>query len=125
MLAVAGTLIGKMTSDCAIYGIGKALGRGTIISIFVTMFVLPQILLVGDKIIELTAFVMNMPLQTKQLAGAMRIDGVVRGKIDGTVNGVVHAIVRGNVSAYIESGNVEMLEEGDEAMPDTIKEEGV
>ena len=111
MMAVAGMLIGKMTSDCAIYGIGKALGRGTVISIIVTMFVLPQILLVGDKIIELTAFVMNMPVQTKQLAGAMRIDGVVRGKIDGTVNGVVHAVVRGNVSAYIENGDVEMIED--------------
>ena len=111
MLAVAGTLIGKMTSDCAIYGIGKCLGRGTIISIFVTMFVLPQILLVGDKIIELTAFVMNMPIQNKQIAGAMRIDGVVRGRIEGTVNGVVHAVVKGNVSAYIDNGNIKMLEE--------------
>lgn len=111
MLAVAGTLIGKMTSDCAIYGIGKCLGRGTIISLFVTMFVLPQILLVGDKIIELTAFVMNMPLQTKQHTGTMRIDGLVRGHIDGTVNGVVHAVVKGNVSAYIENGDVKMIEE--------------
>ena len=113
MLAVAGTLIGKMTSDCAIYGIGKCLGRGTIISIFITMFVLPQILLVGDKVIELTAFVMNMPVQTKQLTGAMRIDGVVRGRIEGTVNGVVHATVKGNVNAYIENGDVKMLDDNE------------
>ena len=113
MLAVAGTLIGKMTSDCAIYGIGKCLGRGTIISILITMFVLPQILLVGDKVIELTAFVMNVPLQTRQIAGAMRIDGMVRGRIEGNVTGVVHAVVRGNVSAYIESGDVKMLDESD------------
>ena len=113
MLAVAGTLIGKMTSDCAIYGIGKCLGRGTIISIFVTMFVLPQILLVGDKVIELTAFVMNMPIQTRQRAGIMRIDGMVRGHIDGTINGVVHAVVKGNVNAYIENSDVEMMEEND------------
>lgn len=113
MLAVAGTLIGKMTSDCAIYGIGKCLGRGTIISIFVTMFVLPQILLVGDKVIELTAFVMNMPVRTKQKTGLMRIDGFVRGHIDGNVDGTVHAIVRGNLSAYVESGDVQMLEGND------------
>ncbi len=113
MLAVAGTLIGNMTSDCAIYGIGKCLGRGTIISIFVTMFVLPQILLVGDKVIELTAFVMNMPIQTRQRAGIMRIDGMVRGHIDGTINGVVHAVVKGNVNAYIENSDVEMMEEND------------
>ncbi|MDC7293934.1 MMPL family transporter [Butyrivibrio sp. DSM 10294] len=114
MLAVAGTLIGSMTSDCAIYGIGKCLGRGTIISIIVTMFVLPQILLVGDKVIELTAFVMNMPIQTRQLSGVMRIDGFVRGRIEGTVNGVVHATVKGNVSAFIDNGDVEQLEDSEQ-----------
>lgn len=111
MLAVAGTLIGKMTSDCAIYGIGKCLGRGTIISICITMFVLPQILLVGDKIIEKTAFVMNMPVRTRTASGTMRIDGQVRGRIDGVVNGTMHATVRGNVSAYIESGALTQTEE--------------
>ncbi len=113
MLAVAGMLIGNMTSDCAIYGIGKCLGRGTIISIFVTMFVLPQILLVGDKVIELTAFVMNKPLQTRQLSGIMRIDGFVRGKIDGNVTGVVNAVVRGNVSAFVDNAEVTMLDENE------------
>ncbi|WP_022776184.1 efflux RND transporter permease subunit [Butyrivibrio sp. AE2015] len=111
MLAVAGTLIGKMTSDCAIYGIGKCLGRGTIISILITMFVLPQILLVGDKVIELTAFVMNVPLSTKQRSGTMRIDGAIRGHIDGNITGVVHAVVKGNVSAFIENGDVTMMDE--------------
>ena len=126
MLAVAGTLIGKMTSDCAIYGIGKCLGRGTIISILITMFVLPQILLVGDKVIELTAFVMNMPLQTKQISGRMRVDGLVNGKINGFVNGVVHAYVRGNVSAYIDNDDVKVLEVDEEdAAPDDVSEEGV
>ncbi len=111
MLAVAGILIGKLTSDCVIYGIGKSLGRGTVISILVTMFVLPQILLVGDRIIELTAFVMNKPLHTKQLSGVMRIDGFVRGKIDGNVNGVMHAIVKGNVSAFIDNDDISTIEE--------------
>ncbi|MCR5596062.1 MAG: MMPL family transporter [Lachnospiraceae bacterium] len=116
MMAVAGTLIGKMTSDCAIYGIGKCLGRGTIISIAITMFVLPQILLVGDKIIELTAFVMNMPIQTKQVSGTMRIDGAVRGHIDGQISGTVHALVRGNISAYIDNSSI--TEITDEAVAD-------
>ncbi|MCR4832424.1 MAG: MMPL family transporter [Butyrivibrio sp.] len=111
MLAVAGTLIGKMTSDCAIYGIGKCLGRGTIISILITMFVLPQILLVGDKVIELSAFVMNMPIRTTQRSGTMRIDGVVRGRIEGEVTGVVHAVVKGNIAAFVENGDVKMVSE--------------
>jgi hypothetical protein len=126
MMAVAGILIGKMTSDAVIYGIGKCLGRGTIISIIVTMFVLPQILLVGDKVIELTAFVMNMPIQNRQISGAMRIDGVVRGRIDGTVNGVVHAVVKGNVSAFIDNGNVKMIEDDEtNDVTGTVEQEGV
>ncbi len=115
MMAVAGTLIGKMTSDCAIYGIGKCLGRGTIISICITMFVLPQILLVGDKIIELTAFVMNMPIQNRQTTGVMRIDGAVRGHIDGNIVGTMHAVVRGSISAFIDNNSITELSDDPEA----------
>ena len=111
MLAVSGVLIGKLTSDVAIFGIGKCLGRGTLISIFITMFVLPQILLVGDTIIEKTAFVMNMPIRTKNAAGLVKVDGLVRGRIEGTVTGTMNAIVRGNVSAYVEAGDVTQLTE--------------
>lgn len=126
MLAVAGVLIGNMTSDGAIYGIGQCLGRGTIISIFITMFVLPQILLVGDTIIAKTAFVMNMPVRQKNANGFMRIDGVVRGKIDGTVTGTMHAIVRGNVSAFVEAGELAEITEDEyksriEALPENVK----
>ena len=106
MLAVAGILIGQLTSDGAIFGIGKSLGRGTIISIFITMFVLPQILLVGDKIIEKTAFVMNMPIKPKQESGLVRVNGMVRGHIDGTVTGQVNALIRGNINAFVEAGDV-------------------
>lgn len=111
MLAVSGILIGQLTSDVAIFGIGKCLGRGTLISIFITMFVLPQILLVGDTIIEKTAFVMNMPIRTKNATGLVKVDGLVRGRIEGTVTGTMNAIVRGNVSAYVEAGDVTQLTE--------------
>lgn len=127
MLAVAGVLIGNMTSDGAIYGIGQCLGRGTIISIFITMFVLPQILLVGDTIIAKTAFVMNMPVRQKNANGFMRIDGVVRGKIEGTVTGTMHAIVRGNVSAFVEAGELAEITEEEyisriDALPENMKD---
>ena len=111
MLAVAGVLIGKLTSDGAIYGIGQCLGRGTIISIFITMFVLPQILLVGDTIIEKTAFVMNMPVKTKTAQGLMRVEGMVRGNIDGVFTGYMRGIVRGNLNAFVENGELTELSE--------------
>lgn len=124
MMVVAGFLIGKLTSNAAIFGIGKSLGRGTSISILVTMFVLPQILLVGDKIIEKTAFVMNMPIRTKNASGLMKVDGLVRGRIDGVVTGTMNAIVRGNVSAYVEAGDVtELSEEEYRQMADTVSAE--
>ena len=124
MMVVAGFLIGKLTSNAAIFGIGKCLGRGTTISILVTMFVLPQILLVGDKIIEKTAFVMNMPIRTKNVTGLMRVDGLVRGRIEGTVTGTMSAIVRGNVSAYVEAGDVtELTEEEYRQLTETVSEE--
>lgn len=124
MMVVAGFLIGKLTSNAAIFGIGKSLGRGTSISILVTMFVLPQILLVGDKIIEKTAFVMNMPIRTKNATGLMKVDGLVRGRIDGVVTGTMRAIVRGNVSAYVEAGDVtELSEEEYRQMADTVSAE--
>ena len=124
MMVVAGFLIGKLTSNAAIFGIGKCLGRGTTISILVTMFVLPQILLVGDKIIVKTAFVMNMPIRTKNVTGLMRVDGLVRGRIEGTVTGTMSAIVRGNVSAYVEAGDVtELTEEEYRQLTETVSEE--
>ncbi len=56
IMCVAGTLIGKMTSSVSIAGIGSSLGRGTIISMILVMFVLPQILLIGGGIVDKTSF---------------------------------------------------------------------
>lgn len=111
MLALAGITIGRLTSDAAIYNIGQCLGVGTIISIGITLFVLPQILLVGDTVISKTAFVMNMPLKNRTASGLVRVDGAIRGHINGTVTGTMSAIVRGDVSAFIEAGNMEVIEQ--------------
>lgn len=104
ILAVAGTLIGMMTSTASITGIGQNLGRGTIISILLVMFVLPQILLVGGKIVDMTAF--EMPNVTKKHSGRgrVRVDGMVRGEIHGVVSGMMHATVDGEVDLNLISG---------------------
>lgn len=54
ILACAGLLIGLMTSEATTSGIGIALGRGTAISLVLVMFVLPQVLIWGDKLIHKT-----------------------------------------------------------------------
>lgn len=112
ILAVAGTLIGMMTSTPSITGIGQNLGRGTILSILLVMFVLPQILLIGGKIVDKTSF--SMPNVSKKHTGhgRVKVDGLVRGEIRGTVSGTMHAIVDGDVDLNLISGSA--LEEGDE-----------
>ena len=56
ILASAGFAIGLLSSDPAISSIGNALGRGTVISIVLVMGILPQLLILGDFIIEKTSF---------------------------------------------------------------------
>ncbi len=52
ILSAAGFLISQITTEPAIVGIGECLCRGTLISMFLVMFILPQILYVGDKSVE-------------------------------------------------------------------------
>ena len=70
------------------------------------MFALPQILVLGDKIIEKTSFDvnLNMPVSPQATSGLVRVDGLVQGHIDGTVIGVMHATVMGNVNIIMRSG---------------------
>ena len=107
MLALAGIFIGKMSSDGAICGIGQCLGRGTIISIIIVMFVLPQILLLGEKVIDKTSFAVSIPLKLERTSGLMRVDGLVQGQINGTVIGEMHGFVRGDASLFVNMGKLE------------------
>lgn len=111
MLALAGILIGRMSSDGAICGIGQCLGRGTIMSIIVVMFVLPQILLLGEKIIDKTSFAVSIPLKMERITGLMRVDGLVEGQINGTVVGEMHCFVRGDAKLLVNMGKVEARED--------------
>ena len=111
ILAIAGILIGSMTSEAAIAGIGESIGRGTIISLILVMFVLPQILLLGDKIIEKTSFVVSPPIRTQSARGLVYVNGRINGQVSGTITGSVHGIIRGDVSALVESGEMKLLAE--------------
>ena len=68
ILTCAGFLIGEIASDPTVASIGVALGRGTLISIILVLFVLPQILLFGDFIIEKTALAMNISRLRRRLS---------------------------------------------------------
>jgi len=113
ILAVAGILIGQMTSEAAIVGIGQSLGRGTILSIILVMFILPQILLLGGAIVEKTSFSVQHALRQRSASGRVRVDGLVRGTVNGVVSGTMHAIVEGEVALSLISGGIR--EENEEA----------
>ena len=81
-------------------------------TIILVMFVLPQILLIGGKVVDKTSF--SMPNVSKKHAshGRVKVDGIVRGEIHGIVSGTMHATVDGEVDLNLISGSA--FEEGDE-----------
>ncbi len=113
IMASAGILITHLTSDAAITSIG-CIGRGTIISMILVLFVLPQVLLLGEKIIDKTSFVVKSALKQKQASGRIRIDGAVCGRVHGIVRGTMHATVDGDVDIQLLSGSTPTDEAADE-----------
>ena len=111
MLAIAGILIGQMSSDGAICGIGQCLGRGTIISIIIVIFPLPQILLLGEKVIEKTSFAVSIPIKMEKTTGLIRVDGIVSGQVEGNIVGEMHGFIRGNANLLVSTGNVEQQQD--------------
>ena len=109
ILAVSGILISFLTTECTINGIGEALGRGTIISIILVMFVLPQILILGGKILEKTSFSMPNVSREQRTNGLVAVDGLIAGEIRGTVNGMFRGTIDGEVDVRLLSGRVEEM----------------
>ena len=108
ILAVSGILISFLTTECTINGIGEALGRGTIISIILVMFVLPQILILGGKILEKTSFSMpKVAARTHRGSGLVAVDGLIVGEIRGSVNGVFRGTIEGDADLRLLSGRMD------------------
>ena len=103
IMAVAGFLIGGISTDATIGSVGESLGRGTVTSILLVMTVLPQILLLGDTLIERTAITLNRDRKQRFNQGTMRLDGHVRGHVAGFVDGEFKGVIHGSVDALIES----------------------
>ena len=108
ILAVAGALIGVMTTNPVIAAIGSCLGRGTVISIVLVLAVLPQILLVGDFIVERTSFAMKAPIDLARInrtaSGTMRVSGRVRGYVNGVIDAEIKGTLNGTLNAAVTSG---------------------
>ena len=105
ILASAGILISVLTTNPVIAAIGTCLGRGTIVSIMLVLFVLPQILILGDTIIERTSFEMKgVAGMARTASGTMHVNGRVRGYINGVVDAEIKGVLHGQFSANIATG---------------------
>lgn len=115
ILAIAGLLIGFLSSDVAISSVGICLGRGTLISIILVMFVLPQILILGDTIIEKTSFTLKRKELIQKRSGNMWVNGRVRGYVCGIVDANISGVIRGEISAQLDSDGAEEAKDKAEA----------
>ena len=111
MMASAGLLIGGMSAQPVVSIMGTCLGRGTIISIFLVLFVLPSILVLGDSIINRTSFKLKgIEPKTHTATGTVRVQGHVRGYINGVVDADISGIIHGQLNASLSTDS--QIEEG-------------
>lgn len=129
ILAVAGALIGAMTTNPVIAAIGTCLGRGTVISILLVLAVLPQILLVGDSIVERTSFAMKAPIDLSRInrsaSGSMRVSGRVRGYVNGVIDAEIKGTLNGTLNAAVTSGTTIESAEPDYYLPQEASDAAV
>lgn len=104
MLVAAGFIINNVSSNAVVAAIGLALGRGTLTSIALVLLVLPQTLLIGDIIIEKTAFTLKHDL-TKPLptGGRIRVVGHIKGYVNGVIDGEFTGIIDGEMGAVVRA----------------------
>ena len=117
MMASAGLLIGNMSAQPVVSIMGTCIGRGTIISIFLVLFVLPSILVLGDSIIERTSFKLKgVEMKPRQeVSGDVRVHGHIRGYINGFVDARVDGFIHGELDAtMITDGRIEQQGGGDD-----------
>ena len=122
-MASAGLLIGNLSAQPVVSIMGMCIGRGTIISIFLVLFVLPSILVLGDSIIERTSFKMPaIDLNIKNTNGTMHVQGHLRGYISGVVDADFSGILHGQMNASV-STDTEIKESPEQVIKETAEGE--
>ena len=119
IMAVMGFLLGAISTSPVNAIMGECIGRGTVISMLLVLFVLPCILVIGNKLIDATSFAFKGPnITEREDMGTMRVKGKLHGYVDGYIDGDVDAIVHGRVHAAVVAGNlsVDMQEEDPNAV---------
>ena len=122
IMASTGLLIGNISTQPVTAIMGTCIGRGTIISMILVLFVLPCILVVGDKIIEKTTFEMKgIDIGEREESGTMLVKGHVRGYVSGIIDAEVDGVLHGRVHAAIATGGTVDVAEHDSEAADKAK----
>lgn len=104
IMASAGLLIGNLSAQPVVSTMGMCLGRGTIISIILVLFVLPAFLVLGDSIINRTSFrIKGIEPRVREATGTVRVQGHVRGYISGVVDADFDGVVHGQLNATVST----------------------
>ncbi|MGN0424989.1 MAG: RND family transporter [Acetatifactor sp.] len=104
MLVAAGFIISNISSNAVVAAIGLALGRGTLTSIALVLLVLPQTLLIGDIIIEKTAFTLKREtVKPLPAGGRIRMNGRIKGYVNGVVDGEFIGVIEGEMGAVVRA----------------------
>lgn len=115
IMASAALLIGNLSAQPVVSIMGICLGRGTIISIILVLFVLPSILVLGDSIINRTSFKLKgLEPITRQATGTMRVQGHIRGHISGFVDADIQGVLHGQLNASVSTDGQITSEGGDD-----------
>jgi len=125
IMAVMGFLLGAISTSPVNAIMGQCIGRGTVISMLLVLFVLPCILVIGSRIIDATSFEMKgADITEREDMGTMRVKGRLHGYVDGYIDGEVDAIVHGRVHAAVVAGNlsVDMQQEDPNAVEKARRE---
>lgn len=103
ILAVAGILIGLISTDGATAVLGTYLGQGTIISVILVIFVLPQMLYLGDVIIEKTSFKLKKIDPMIKSQGTLHIQGRLHGYVKGEIDAIVDGTIKGEILPIVDN----------------------
>ena len=126
IMAVMGFLLGGISTEPTNAVMGECIGRGTLISMVLVLFVLPCILVIGDKLIERTRFVMKgvkVNISEYEDFGRMRVKGHMHGWVEGIIEGEVDALVYGRVHAAVMANNLSIeMQESDPLAAEKAKQ---
>lgn len=103
ILASAGIAIAHLTTSGTIAVVGECLGRGTIISMFLVIFILPGLLYLGTPLIDKTAFALKFQKSETVASGKLHTNGRVKGYVSGYIDAEVKGTITGEISAVVTS----------------------